>query len=381
MFGSRKVGNINISLNNSKSNIKFNSNNYETDNNFDEINYDNYTDYEVSVSNKNTITSRIVDTLTEASILSYVGARVSIESGDSNLDRLLKLTGNTELNSTVGHSIMNAFKLLAMRVQAFYYSDFLSRLESDLIQLGELAQYVPQGLCTVGEYRLVSLYDHEKSDHPEVKVIAPDGSERIVSLNLPNTTHVGGISYDPKYNKIWITGDNGYVGVYDYNSIMNNDGSIVSPINSFDAGLTNENGTHVASYITCYNGRVYVGSFYRGGNGTVEEFIVTPSGEDIVLNKTFSVPENIQGISFTNIDGVEYMALSQSFGRDKDSKIIIYTYENGNYVPYKEIVCPPLLEQINFTPAGKIECVFESPAKEYDDATVIIPNICTIDPF
>lgn len=258
------------------------------------------------------------------------------------------------------------------------YSRFKSMLVDNIQQMGPIGSYVPQGVCNVNEFTLVSCYDGNKEKSPRVLIIDSIGNKRWIDLDLPTNTHVGGITYDPINNNIWITGSDGEVGIYSYNSIINNNGKPAKAISNIQGNVMNANGNKVASYTTYYDGKIYVGSFNENDKGDVKEYTIGQDGRSVVLTNEFTVPNKAQGISFTKQNGKTYMAVSCSYGRFNDSSLELYEYSGGNINKIDDIKMPPMLEQVTFNEDGTLKCVFESNAKKYDDATVKIPSVCSL---
>lgn len=261
------------------------------------------------------------------------------------------------------------------------YSQFKNMLVDNIQQMGPLDSYVPQGVCNVENMTLVSCYDSNKNDCPRVLIIDSLGNRRWVDLELPASTHVGGITYDPINNNIWVTGTDGEIGVYSYDSIINNDGKTATAISNIQGNVVNANGNRVASYMTYYQGKIYVGSFNENEKGCVKEYSIGSDGYSVILTNEFDVPNKVQGISFTEQNGKTYMALSCSYGRTNDSSLKLYEYNGGSINKIDDIKMPPMLEQVTFNEDGTLKCVFESSAEIYNGATVEIPAVCSLDIF
>lgn len=261
------------------------------------------------------------------------------------------------------------------------YPQFKSMLTLNIQHLGSLDSYVPQGVCSVDDLTLVSCYDGNKNNCPRILIIDPVQGRRWVDLNLSPSTHVGGITYDPLNNNIWVTGENGKIGCYNYNSIINNNGQVASSFLSFDGNITNDDGKKVASYMTYYDGKIYVGSFNQSSSGCVKEYTIDKKGSSLSLTNEFKVPPKTQGISFTKQNGKTHMAVSCSYGRTSDSSLKLYEYNDVSINKIDDIKMPPMLEQITFNQDGTLKCVFESSAEKYNGATVEIPSVCSLDIF
>ncbi len=257
------------------------------------------------------------------------------------------------------------------------YSVFRSALTDDIQSLGDLKDYTPQGICNVRDYTLVSCY--QEDDKPIIIIIDKFGNKKSVSLDIKKGTHVGGICYDPINNNIWVTGSNGEICLYDYSSIINNNGKdMVAPILTFDADVTNSDKSKIASYMTYFDGKIYVGAFNKDKSGTIKEYKVGSDGKTLEYEKKFTAPPQTQGISFIEKNGKQYMCASCSYGRNTDSHLKIFEYNNDDYNEIKDITLPPMLEQVTFNSDGTLKCVFESCANKYNDAKIKISNFCSL---
>lgn len=63
---------------------------------------------------------------------------------------------------------------------------------------------VPQGVCVTEDYVLMSAYCGKKQHNSVIYVIDKTTHDFVKELVLKGTPHVGGITYDPKNNNIWI---------------------------------------------------------------------------------------------------------------------------------------------------------------------------------
>lgn len=362
---------------------------------YEEIDYSNYADDNGVVSLVNKVKEQAINNqnivLDDASnVVNVAEANLSLLFGNDDSNKL-----SSEEKEWFSNVITNV------------YPSFKEMLTNNIQQLGIIESFVPQGVCSANEYTLVSLYDSSKEKDSSVLIIDPNGEKRWVPLDLPKGTHVGGIAYDPINNNIWIAGASGEIGVYNYDDIINNNGDVVSAIKSFDVGLKNEEGKSVASYLTYYNGSVYVGNFVQQTTmskvadflladyiyepdpnpGTLKEFKIGTDGISLEKIDSISLPTKVQGVSFYEKDNKKYLAVSRSYGRDKKSELRIYEYNDGKYDKLKSFTMPTMLEQITFNNDGSLKCVFESYADKYhvdDDVNGIvteIPAVCSIDIF
>lgn len=257
------------------------------------------------------------------------------------------------------------------------YGEFRNMLTDDIQSMGELGSFIPQGVCNVQGYTLVSCY--QNGGKPSILIMDKLGNRKWVSLDLKNGTHVGGIAYDPINNNIWVTGSSGEICLYNYDSIINNNKDMISPIQTFDANVTNSEHKKVASYMTYHDGKIYVGSFNESSSGVIKEYKIGSDGKTLEYLKEFEVPSQTQGISFIKKNGKEYMSVACSYGRGNDSHLKIFEYRNNGYKEIKDITLPPMLEQVTFNDNGTLKCVFESNAQEYNNAPIKIPSVCSLD--
>jgi len=65
--------------------------------------------------------------------------------------------------------------------------------------------YVPQGLCMADKYMLATAYDAKKKSRSVIYAVDTESGGIVSTLIVPNTYHLGGISFDG--NNIWLTGD------------------------------------------------------------------------------------------------------------------------------------------------------------------------------
>ncbi len=246
---------------------------------------------------------------------------------------------------------------------------------------------VPQGICYVSPYTFISCYttNNEKS-----KVLIFNGKGDLFrTVDLDNKSHVGAISYDKKHNLLFICDVNGYVASYKYNEFVK--GNIKSKKlymvakDTVGGGNLIEDGKVVCSYLTCFNAKLYVGSFNKKSKGLVKVFDIIRDNGYIKLKyaNEFIVPKKIQGLTFYENKDDVYIFFSQSYTRVKNSKLLVskYNFNESDYSRLnKGLILPPMLEQITLNNKFNILLLFESFAKKYNyNAKVVIDDIVIID--
>lgn len=237
---------------------------------------------------------------------------------------------------------------------------------------------VPQGICIVGPYILISAYCSEKKHHSVIYVVKNSTKEFVCTIRLDTKSHVGGIAYDPVYKNLWVCDS----------SNSSNYRLLAYRMSTFQWDVTqaswNKNQsfsmTHFAqipvdvvpSFCTWYDGMIWVGEFKKSGEGTVAGY----SAYHVTLTRgaRFSIPAYSQGISFIRYHGLVYCAVTMSHGRKNDSMVSSYTIPDYyrrkeknttlSTTHIKSITMPGMIEGIqiydNLTYA-----IFESAAYQY----------------
>ena len=203
---------------------------------------------------------------------------------------------------------------------------------------------VPQGICRVNNTILVSCYmdNHEQS---RVLMLDLDGS-RTKTIILNNKAHVGGISYDQKHNLIFICDTKGKISSYPYHEFINENyihqKKYDVSSNSLGGDLLIEDGNLVCSYLTCYDQKLYVGSFNKTKNGLIKVYDILRKEEGITLKYLyeFKVPrksKELNTIAIVTHGGV-YRSIYKNILRvDKkleqidDLAITELKYNNGKF--------------------------------------------------
>ena len=251
-----------------------------------------------------------------------------------------------------------------------------------------------------------------------------DHDGRLISVvDLGFKAHTGGIAYDAANSLLWVTHADGHVCALSYSDLM--DGTYSAMVAAggatdpgaagstgsvyavyFDAGLTNDGGGHVASFLTVDDGKLYVGSYCNETSGELHEYVIdeliagaeAETGDEDAgdagsaswapePDAVYEIPEHIQGITFDtdNGSGQRRMLLSQGHEMD-DSALLVFdmgtdpgdggSAEAGGILSYLEpdasYTLPEGAEQIQYTPEG-LWILFESSARPYR-ATSRIPN-------
>lgn len=221
--------------------------------------------------------------------------------------------------------------------------------------------YVPQGICTIKDLILVTMYDSTHELNSKVCIIK-DGKIIHTTL-LDNKAHVGGICYDNIHDNIWITDKSGTISCYEYKDIKNKSEVSAKYKKVKIPGLINISGYKAVSYITYFNNRLYMGNYNTGANCKLYSYELNKDGsinlDSIRKNKSYSFT---QGIAFIKLNSNTLAFISSSYGINK-SMLRIIDFKT-NKVLYK-VKMPPMLEQITFDDNKNLLALFESNAKIY----------------
>lgn len=257
------------------------------------------------------------------------------------------------------------------------YQSFFSRVnftsEKNFIVPGLNTNMTPQGMCDIGDYILISAYDHSKKSNSCIHVIKKSNGKIAKTLYIKgNKTHVGGLAYDGKY--VWVANStNSTLGRISASDIKNKkDNSTISATNF---SVTNEKGQKItASFATYSNKTLWVGVFTEKSNSYAYGYTIGSS--KLTLKYKVQIPDRIQGMVF---DSKGNLILSQSYGRNNPSKIL--TYDKLSYktvgkryeaklgkVKYS-LTAPPTSQNMFIGKDNLLYILFESAAKCYYEGT------------
>lgn len=159
------------------------------------------------------------------------------------------------------------------------------------------ASMCPQGITFAKNYLLVTAYDLASEENSVVYVIDKTTQELLTTLILPSKTHAGGIAYDG-YN-VWIpTGtmlSTIPLSIIDEAVLSGNPYTYVS----YSASTYLD---HVASYLTYYNGKLWVGTYDELKETNLYSYKIIDKKTEPYLEMvdTMVMPTRVQGIAFTS---------------------------------------------------------------------------------
>lgn len=244
----------------------------------------------------------------------------------------------------------------------------------------------PQGLAVTEDYVFVSAYCHAKKHNSVIYMINKESHRFIKEIILPGQPHVGGLAYDSEHRILWYSSNTQELAQavsLTMESIENYD---------YDAGrhpiATNQvaslYGIVRDSFMTFYDGCLYVGCFTKYTDSAIARYAVDDQGNLIItmdeglgMNFGMAVPldystisEQAQGMTFYN----DKLLLSHSFGI-LPSRVVFYEKSDKRlYVDENSAVSyrfPERIEQI-FVDGDDLYVLFESAAYAYSSASVNI---------
>ncbi|MCR4999813.1 MAG: phosphatase PAP2 family protein [Lachnospiraceae bacterium] len=278
-------------------------------------------------------------------------------------------SNNYGLASVVSHP---EYSLLCENYEASYtmpglYGSYVPRICDDMIC---------QGMARTSNHLIVSAYSYSGNYNSILYVMDLEGNlKKIIDLGF--RAHVGGMAYDEIHDVLWITAKLGQVYALDwktlctavekddkYHPIYKHDGSALV---SFDAGLINHKGQKIASFLTFFEGKLYVGSYVNGDTGILNTYEIDDDCK-VTLQSSVEIPQRIQGMCFYRDVATDttYMLLSQSYSV-YDSQLLRYVYHTATEkyeYPQASWKLPEGAEQIVMTTRG-LYLLFESSAKKY----------------
>jgi hypothetical protein len=244
----------------------------------------------------------------------------------------------------------------------------------------------PQGLAVTDQYVLISAYCHTYQHNSVIYVVDKESHHFVKEVILPGRPHVGGLAYDPEHEVLWyssntegiaqaISIDMAAIEAYDYE-----DGHRPIAVRQICSlyGIVRD------SFMTFYEGCLYVGCFNKYTESTIARYAIDVDGnlvnrldESLGMNFEMAIPldystisEQAQGMAFYQ----DKLLLSHSFGI-LPSRLVFYEqsdkrlYVNENSA--KIFRFPERMEQI-CVDGDDLYVLFESAAYAYSASSVNI---------
>ena len=228
---------------------------------------------------------------------------------------------------------------------------------------------VPQGIAVSTDWGFVSAYDSSYKANSVVYMIDRATGELQKTVVLQGQPHVGGLAYDIRYNRLWICGQRGgkaELMVVSLRKLEAYPADATNPLVYDERVVLTQ--PRRASFVSYYDGSIYVGVFYAERKSRLYRYKLTWSGDlpertARHATDTYSIPKLAQGVCLTS----DYLYVSQSYGH-KSSHIYVYRNEGEGEIDTSKAVgsfeLPPMLEDIDAAD-GALYTLHESGAAEY----------------
>lgn len=238
----------------------------------------------------------------------------------------------------------------------------------------------PQGIAVSDQYLFISSYCHTRTHNSVIYVVDKESHDFIKEIILPGKPHVGSLAYDPVNSNLWVCGSGN--GLPQANAISMDtilDYSFDDTYEPVKYSYSN----HVlemqrSSFMTCYNGHIYIGFFHHTHSGVLRKYPIEEDGN--LLRSVFNIngtqmesglsidavtiPKQTQGMSFY----YGKLLLSQSLGILPSRLVIFNDSDNNNdYLDETAILSfrfPRMMEQI-YIYEDELYMIFESGAYAY----------------
>lgn len=257
------------------------------------------------------------------------------------------------------------------------YSFPIPGLETTYLSEGTCNQMVPQGICSTGDYILISAYDNgtdENDLHRSViYVISNKNSSArnlITVLELPDVTHAGGLAFDGTY--VWIAkGKSQSCSAISYDVIEKAAQLRRMCYRLDEYTLTLDCGIR-ASFLAYEQGYLWIGtSTSKEKDGNLRRFAITQDWQgnlQLIQTAQMKIPAHANGITFSEVNGRLCMAINCSWSRYFGSKVYLYeAKQQGTALVFEEHGSrsfPPMLEE-SFSDGEHVYFLFESAATCY----------------
>lgn len=280
--------------------------------------------------------------------------------GDVTIINKARIIRDLKIYGTVFFLTVSSYNVSGSLV--YDNSDFNTTIKSEH-NIDELNDYVLQGLCKVDDNYLLSAYDNNHGN--SILYVLDEDFNNCSTKVLDTNSHVGGITYDPVNNNIWVTDTNGTISAYDKDDIMSSDETINSKYKNIYVGdeLYSWLGSVSAAYITYYNNRLYVGNYNMAGLSVIKEYNLDDNGMiDTSSYNKYHVSQFVQGIAFYEKDDTTYLITSSSFSKYLNSRLQVYDFDTLEKI--KTIDTNKMMEEI-LVDDDKLITLYEANAKVY----------------
>ena len=254
--------------------------------------------------------------------------------------------------------------------------------------------YASQGVTEIEDLTLITSYDtcfdhkhklrpnRHHSNNSILDIIDKHG--RIKTLYFDNTSHVGGISYSPLYKTIYVSRANASsstpyarVNAYKLETIANlTNNETILEYNEIPLKKNKK-----VSYLTIDDNELLAGEFEEKETSRLVRYTLEENGTKIKFKKEYTVPyTKVQGVTTFQLNNNKYYAFSCSYGRRKNSTLVIAKEKDNTFETIKELKLPCMSEQVSTDSKGNLMIIFESDCLKYGfgllKSKTLVSNVC-----
>ncbi|MBR4554279.1 MAG: hypothetical protein IKO27_01655 [Ruminococcus sp.] len=289
---------------------------------------------------------------------------------------------------------------------------------TDQGRFGTSGHMVPQGVCMTDRYCLISAYcyicEHSEDDgrlpvetpyynkhkkesphHSVIYIIDRESGSLLSTAVLRDNSHTGGIAYDPYNEVIWIARGRQEDGkvldaveLSEFNRLASS-GKAVGEIKNYAVKGAAAPDNSCASYVTCYDGLLWVGTYSDDADLNTLTGYRTEKTKSGKIRLTTVVKPVRLGVSGTNgavffsSGGQTYLAVSSSFSREKSSKLHLFWADLSDrsslgLVAHSVTDAPNMMQELDWLD-GILYAGFESASQAYFNRGESSGKLCPID--
>ena len=260
-------------------------------------------------------------------------------------------------------------------------SSIIPGLKNTNVNGVDCSTMVPQGITAAKDYMFIAAYDSEDVCNSVIYVLSnTDVKNRkyLTTFILPNKPHSGGMGFDGSYVCL---ANGSSLSSFSYATLDKKIKWAVENKKKY-VNISYHSTIKVAttaSFMTCYDGTLFVGKFTKMGNDTAKMYAYSYSSDRKKLTKKYymDMPDRTQGVCFK--DG--YMVISRSWEttttekdyisqlrvyKPKLSKVTNGVVSKGSLL--KTITMPPMCEGLTLY-GSYMYSGFESAATQYYKGT------------
>lgn len=250
-------------------------------------------------------------------------------------------------------------------------------------RLVNCAEMTPQGVTVADDYLLISSYCHDHEHNSVIYVINKETHDYIKTIILQGYPHVGGITYDPIAENIWVCArydQKAEIVAFPMDSLEKYDLSTdIQPIEYTQRVELPQ--LKRASVITYADEHIYIGYFDDLKQGVLETYSIDEKGNlagglsnEQKIHTTIDTDESeVSGTIVRELQGITFykdkLLVTQSYGAFENSKLLFFNYkkEQEEFLDHdvdKIIELPAHAEQITAAD-NQLYTLFESAARPY----------------